>query len=339
MTSLLKDFFSGGRRNNKDSKSSSRDRQHSGGSLSSSQQDLCEVCGRRPKYVEKTGLVHPYCGRTCARAHQSTCKYPSCNNPGKSAFSGYCGPGHARDAVQHGHALPCAECGRQPQAIGDLCLGCNNSIGKSNEPRLKELSLQDPKADSLITHFYHQWKGSEPVKIGKVYEIRLPRSIAKAREGYSSRLAALEMPRQIQTFYSTQCICDLGTNSTKFCTWQSCGICAIIKSAFAIFEFGAKSNSGRFGSGVYSYLEPSLADRHAVSTISSSYRVMLACEVNLLPHRVQPPISSEVVQSHEDGPLVFVSGAEAIVPKYLILYSKPSTTSPTGSHGRVSVYG
>ena len=53
-----------------------------------------------------------------------------------------------RDAVFQGHALPCAECRKQPQAIGDLCLGCNSSIGRSNEPRLRELHLQDPKADS-----------------------------------------------------------------------------------------------------------------------------------------------------------------------------------------------
>jgi len=53
-----------------------------------------------------------------------------------------------REAVQQGHALPCIECRRQPQAIGDLCLGCNSSIGKSNEPRLRELDLQDPTADS-----------------------------------------------------------------------------------------------------------------------------------------------------------------------------------------------
>ena len=53
-----------------------------------------------------------------------------------------------REAVQQGHALPCVECGRQPQAMGDLCLGCNNSIGRSNEPRLRELDLQDPTADS-----------------------------------------------------------------------------------------------------------------------------------------------------------------------------------------------
>ena len=113
----------------------------------------------------------------------------------------------------------------------------------------------------------------------------------------SSKLSALGTPRQIQTFHSTQCICDLGTNSLKFCTWDSCGICAIIKSAFNTFEFGAKSNSGRFGSGVYSYLESSLADRHAVSTTTSPYRVMLACEVDLLPPRVQPPKFAGIAHS------------------------------------------
>lgn len=53
-----------------------------------------------------------------------------------------------RDAVQQGHAAPCIECRKQPQAIGELCLGCNSTSVKSNEPRLKELDLRDPKADS-----------------------------------------------------------------------------------------------------------------------------------------------------------------------------------------------
>lgn len=117
--------------------------------------------------------------------------------------------------------------------------------------------------------------------------------------------------------------------------------------------------SVRFGTGVYSYLEPSLADRHAVSTTSSPYRVMLACEVNLPPPQVQPPKFSGIVQSvshhacslasgshanvlkpqHDDESSIFVSGAEAIVPKYLILYSKPPTTPSTGSHSRLSIDG
>jgi len=66
-----------------------------------------------------------------------------------------------RDAVQRGFAMPCMECRKQPQAIGDLCLGCNSSIGKSNEPRLKELNLQDPKADSgtFLTLVTQTWGG------------------------------------------------------------------------------------------------------------------------------------------------------------------------------------
>jgi len=210
--------------------------------------------------------------------------------------------------------------------VGDLCLGCNNSIGRSNEPRLRELNLQDPKADSVVSNFHRQWNSSEPVKVGRVFEIRPPRNTLKTREAYSYKLSTFGTPRQLQTFHSTQCICDLGTHTVQFCNWTSCGICAIIKSAFTNFEFGVRSNSGQCGSGIYSYLEPSLADRHAVSTTSSPYRVMLACEVNLLPSRVKSPKFSGIVQSHEDGPSVFVSGADAIAPKYLILYSKQPPT-------------
>jgi len=335
----LKDLFSGGRRNNRDPPPSPRDGPSSGRGITSRQRDMCEVCGKRTKYVESSGFVHPYCGRTCARAQQAKCKLPYCNATARSTFSGYCGPAHARDAVQQGHAAPCIECRKQPQAIGDLCLGCNSATAKSNEPRLKELDLRDPQADSLMTHFYHQWQGPGPVNIGKIFEIRLPRNMTKARDAYSSELTALGPPRQVGTFHSTQCICDIGTNNVRFCAWSSCGICAIIRSGFTAFEFGMKSNTGRFGPGVYSYVDPSLADRHAVSTTSSPYRVMLACEVNLLPPQVQPPKFSRIVQSHEEGPSVYVSGAEAIVPKYLILYSKPSSPPSARPSSRMSTFG
>ena len=53
-----------------------------------------------------------------------------------------------RDAVREGHTQPCADCKKQPQAIEDLCLACHNSYGRSSDPRLKELSLDDPRAFS-----------------------------------------------------------------------------------------------------------------------------------------------------------------------------------------------
>jgi len=222
--------------------------------------------------------------------------------------------------------------------MGELCSGCHN-IERSNEPRLKELSLLDPKTDSLISHFYRQWKGPERVHIAKVYGIRLPRDVAKARDAYRDKLTALGTPRQIQTFHSAQCICDLGANSMEFCNWESCGICQAIKSAFTVFEFGIEADTARWESGVDSYLDPSQADKRAVSTSSSPHRVMISCEVSLPPPRVELSKSSTVVKSYEEGSLVAVSGAEAIVPRYLILYSKLSTTSSAGSYGGRSPLG
>ena len=58
----------------------------------------------------------------------------------------------------------------------------------------------------------------------------------------------------------------------------------------------------RLGSGIYSYLDPSLADVWAVSTTSSPFRVMLECEVSLLPPRTKPPRFSSILQSVSHRP-------------------------------------
>ena len=49
----------------------------------------------------------------------------------------------------------------------------------------------------------------------------------------------------LRTYHASQCICDFGVNDLKLCSWQSCGICSILKSSFSEFEFGAKRNIGR----------------------------------------------------------------------------------------------
>jgi hypothetical protein len=98
---------------------------------------------------------------------------------------------------------------------------------------------------------------------------------------FRMNLEALGNTDQIRTFYGAQCICDLGATSSSLCSWKSCGICLIVKSAFTTFEFGATSNSGRYGKGIYSYFDPSMADRFATSSITSPYRAMLVCEVNV----------------------------------------------------------
>ena len=87
--------------------------------------------------------------------------------------------------------------------------------------------------------------------------------------------------RQLHTFRGAQCICDLGITDSSLCEWKSCGICSIIKSSFAVLEFGATGNAGRYGNGIYSYFDPSMADRFATSSLSSPYRAILLCEVNI----------------------------------------------------------
>ncbi|KAI5985221.1 hypothetical protein EDC04DRAFT_2500237, partial [Pisolithus marmoratus] len=76
--------------------------------------------------------------------------------------------------------------------------------------------------------------------------------------------------------------CDMGTNGPALCTWGSCGICNIVKSAFREIAFGASFNKGRYAR-EWSVLlhNPSRADCFATSCLSSPYRVMIACDVVL----------------------------------------------------------
>lgn len=94
-------------------------------------------------------------------------------------------------------------------------------------------------------------------------------------------LEALGNTNQMRTYHGAQCICDLGVSNPSLCSWKSCGICSIIRTSFTAFEFGVTSNTGRYGKGIYSYFDPSMADRFATSSLSSPYRVILACEINI----------------------------------------------------------
>ena len=48
----------------------------------------------------------------------------------------------------------------------------------------KPTQLRAADNDPVVENFYNQWKGSEPVKIGKLFEIRLPTHVAQRRESY-----------------------------------------------------------------------------------------------------------------------------------------------------------
>ncbi|KAL4249307.1 hypothetical protein ABKN59_007005 [Abortiporus biennis] len=283
------------------------------------QSDLCETCGRKPKYVEN-GFKHPYCSRTCARGNQAkttspaplnTCSIRGCRAPPAPSLGGFCSDVHAREAVKNGQAKGCAQCKTHYASAGALCVSCDkrNKAG----PRLREIDPNGVTFSSVVSQFEHEWHNSRSQpKVEKILEISLPWDLRNSYDMYRTKLGSVACPRELRTYHASQCICDLGVRDTVLCNWDSCGICNIIKSSFHAFAFGELHNAGRYGEGVYSYLDPANADVHATSSLSSPYRAMLACDVVIASRNDRYQV--------DDGETVFVFDPDAILPSYVILY-------------------
>ncbi|KAJ7844787.1 hypothetical protein B0H14DRAFT_3086437 [Mycena olivaceomarginata] len=272
---------------------------------------MCEQCGQKPKFIEPGGSRHPYCSRSCAKQAQgaspSACALRGCRATGKPAFANFCSDTHGRRVT--GRALGagegCDSCHDHPRAsASDLCIACDR---KMLGPRLKELTVGSASFTDVRSQFLSEWDSPNAARprIDKVYQVSVPRNIRDRHNAYRSNQRATE---EIRVFHSAQCICDMGTKTPALCSFKSCGICCI------------KFNSGRFGEGIYSYRNPSLADVHATSATSTPYRVMIACDSehgrsvsSLLadPTRFQVP----------DEESLFVPCADAIVPAFIIMYT------------------
>ncbi|KAJ6544999.1 hypothetical protein DFH09DRAFT_1509327 [Mycena vulgaris] len=295
---------------------------------SPAQSDLCEQCGQKPKFIEPGGSQHPYCSRSCAKKAQgpspSACALRGCRATGKPAFSGFCSDDHGRrvivrqtgrqltaigsyrQAVRQSQIEGCDSCHEYPRASGDLCIACDR---KSTGPRVREVSVGGTTFKTVRAQFLSEWDcpNTAPPKVEKVYQISVPRDIRARHNVYRANQRATE---EIRVFHSSQCICDLGTKTATLCNFKSCGICCIVRSSFHEFGFGETFNNGRFGEGIYSYRNPSLADVHATSATSTPYRVMIACDVS---------VESDFKVPDEES--VFVPTADAIVPAYIIMYT------------------
>ncbi|KAJ7300732.1 hypothetical protein DFH08DRAFT_128937 [Mycena albidolilacea] len=275
------------------------------------QNDMCEQCGQKPKFIEPGGSRHPYCSRSCAKQAQgaspSACALRGCRATGKPAFANFCSDTHGRQAVHSGQVEGCDSCHDHPRAgASDLCIACDR---KMLGPRLKELSVGSASFTDVRSQFLSEWDSPNAARprIDKVYQVSVPRNIRDRHNAYRSNQRATE---EIRVFHSAQCICDMGTKTPALCSFKSCGICCIVKSSFNEFAFGEKFNSGRFGEGIYSYRNPSLADVHATSATSTPYRVMIACDV---------AVESDFEVPDEES--LFVPCADAIVPAFIIMYT------------------
>ncbi|KDR68591.1 hypothetical protein GALMADRAFT_1036536 [Galerina marginata CBS 339.88] len=277
------------------------------------QVDLCEICGKKPKFVEN-GHKHPYCSRSCARSgtgpSPTACMLHGCRATGKPAFANFCSEAHAREGVRIGQVEGCELCETQPRMVGTMCIPCDRLVRA--EPRLRELSSDGKLFKNLRAQFLSEWESptTHPT-FEKVYEIILPRDARIRHDQYRSSNPTFE---EVRSFHSSQCICDLGSKEPVLCNFKSCSICCIVKSSFNSFAFGASSNNGRFGEGVYSYRNPALADRFATSCTSSPYRVMIACDVAV------EPTQAEAEESAEEESL-FVPLADGILPAYVFMYT------------------
>ncbi|KZT01539.1 uncharacterized protein LAESUDRAFT_739112 [Laetiporus sulphureus 93-53] len=267
---------------------------------------VCQLktCHIRPKYVEH-GRQHPYCSRTCARdGHNraSSCMLEGCREEGDPAQGGFCSEQHARDAVRSKQLKACTSCRWRPRTVGMLCASC--SAKTSSGPALIELSSEGRTFRRVADDFLRAWKGNDPPSVRKVVEIQLPQEIRTRHYQYRKGLESTSAIREVPTYHSSQCICDFGVKDLCLCNWDSCGICKIINSSFSELAFGDTYDNGSLGRGIYSSRSSASADQFATSSTTSPYRAMLACTADV------------------DGDRVFVKNADAIVLKYVILYSK-----------------
>ncbi|KAF8910518.1 hypothetical protein CPB84DRAFT_1812678 [Gymnopilus junonius] len=272
-----------------------------------SQIDLCEICGKKAKFIDSNGHKHPYCSRSCARngtgPSPTACVLQGCRATGKPAFANFCTEAHAREGVRLGQVEACELCDIQPRTVGTTCIPCDRLV--RTEPRLRELNADGKTFKNLRAQFLSEWESpTDSPSLERIYEIILPRDVRIRHDYYKTSNPSFE---EVRSFHSSQCICDLGTKEPVLCNFKSCGICCIVKSCFKSFALV-------FGQGVYSYRNPALADRFSTSCTSSPYRVLIACDAAV------EPAQANVDESAEEESL-FVPLADGILPVYIFMYT------------------
>ncbi|KAJ3886761.1 hypothetical protein GG344DRAFT_56887 [Lentinula edodes] len=328
----------------------SRDRGTTG-QLSSSHQvqqrsDMCEVCGKKPKFVER-GQKHPYCSRTCAvntttspTTASKTCLLAGCHYD--AVFQGFCDPEHAMEAVKMGHVEGCDMCRDQPVSVNarpsrgssarKLCVGCDRAL--RGGAQLKELGSKDSKFQEVRKHFIAEWNARNEglPTVDKVFQVIVPR---EQLSRYSAYRKNLTNPREIRTYHASLMLCDLGSKGPFLCERKGCGICSVVRSSFKTFAFEEDYEQGRFGPGIYTFVNPKLADTEATTSSTSPYRVMVACDVlvdagqeashiHYLSKTVDNSLAIFFFHLSSKIPAedsVFVASSEAINAAYVVMYS------------------
>ncbi|KII89720.1 hypothetical protein PLICRDRAFT_697582 [Plicaturopsis crispa FD-325 SS-3] len=287
----------------------------------------------KPKYVER-GFQHPYCGRTCAKKVQPvtrappprTCPIQGCNAAGLSEWSGFCSEFHGNEGVRLEMTDECSVCKWLPPAVKDRCVPCHRR-GQQPRPRLRMLAHHSDIFQSMFKEIELCWNSHTFPSGFQIQQVtNLEDDIARY-EAYQKRHLATPGLREKRTYFASVCHCPLLENG-KLCDYKMCGICTAVKSSFRSFIFDDSTQHGIYGDGIYTYLNPEIADKDACIPSTSTYKVMVACDT-LVPassdfpsrrrSRVFLPngIQEESVIDEE---VVFHKNADAIIPSFIIFY-------------------
>lgn len=323
---------------------------------------VCKGCQERPVYIEN-GRIHNFCGKRCMQATRNGQQQPAkpkdvetigiCVITGCSKLvfvdqdgiqSQYCSHAHRLKAVQTGFMEACLVCNKYPKTLvserlSDFCSkGCADGVTHS-----APILLAVPEAHKIFKHvslqFKAQWKHHTPVpnivRIWKVYSSRYHYNRFSRYQLSVERRTGLPNGNTQRRWHGTVRACQLGNDesSTSFCDMERCLLCNILKSSFEKAKAGARTNFGRFGSGIYTSATSSKANDYVKEGGETSYKTMLLNQVILgkpvtltqnNDKLVKAPLGYDSVFGQPGDDLNYdeyvVYKNEAIRPAYLVVF-------------------
>ncbi|KAJ3557059.1 hypothetical protein NM688_g1676 [Phlebia brevispora] len=314
------------------------------------------------------------------------CRLAGCSRPvhvnADGTLSEWCSHRHRVKAVAAGKAEACLFCRQLPKAMvnGKRSDFCSTRCGRDaidDAPIMLAVDKSHTAYENgnwfviifstrlftvlfeVTSQFRFQWLHGTPLpRIVKIWKLFGTRELTDRFMKYK-----LEVERRIEQlggnsrrrWHGTTRACDLGDNdrATEFCQDQECCVCSIIRTSFDKAQFGARTNFGRFGAGIYTSATSSkvrsllvfieyaslpipqetLQANDYVATKRSTYKAMLLCEVIMgnavkltvnHPHLTSPPRGYDSVVGEPGDDLNYdesiVYRNDAIRPLFLVIY-------------------
>ena len=206
---------------------------------------------------------------------------------------------------------------------------------KEEKERKEKEEKERKEKERIKGKFIQDWvKGTAPdVEDVHVFIINNDRSKVSNFKKYKASL--LWPYRQTEEYYhGTKLSCDI-TYNEDLCDFFDCGICGISDLGFDSKKIRRHIYFQRFGPGFY--LAPNSSKSHDYTQGAHTYRALLLCDVcpgrkyileKNNPYLVGPPSDYDSIygKAAVRGDLnydeIVLSDADAILPKYIIVYKK-----------------